>query len=508
MGETLQITVVLITFNHEKFITEAIRSVLGQTFQDFELVVVDNGSTDRTSELIQTIVQTSGDKRIRSFRQENGGPSVGLNRGIAEARGKYIAIFSGDDICEPNRLQVQLDAAQNLGKRAIFSHAKVIGETGQPTDTPVWLQTSWNVPNGTQAQYLNRFFNKGNFLCAVSAFIEKSLLPTPKNNPLSGPFNPLLLQLQDFDLWKKILQETDLWMIEQSLVKYRIRDNDANLSSPKKKVFNCGSTEHFLILKNFFAGISDDLFRSAFQNQLRKPNFQGPVQRKIEEAFLFLSTEEPYKKLCGVELVSELYNDPKAVECLKSEYGFKNLDFSNYLGVHPIFSKELAGVTNVYVNTGSGYKETDRVWQNIVCENGPFELAFDLSRLQGQVQEIRWDPIEGQFCELELDSISLTTSSGRTIHYGLEQITSNGLRFPENRWLFLNTDPIMILNRVTHFNRREPSESVVKLSVKGKWRFLSHREIEDLYRDKPRRNWKSTWKPTWKSWKPTWSQKD
>src|SRR3954468_8656214 len=92
------VKVTLVTYNHEQYIADAIRSVLGQTFADIELVVVNDGSTDATAE---RIAPSPGPGMV-DLHQDNGGPSAAANRAIAAARGKYVALFTGDDVCHPD----------------------------------------------------------------------------------------------------------------------------------------------------------------------------------------------------------------------------------------------------------------------------------------------------------------------------------------------------------------------------------------------------------------------
>src|SRR6516165_8537489 len=110
---TPAVSVSLVTYNHERYIGAAIRSVLGQTFSDLEVVVVDDGSTDRTPEVIASF----DDPRLVSIRQENQGPGVAANRALAACRGKYVAMLSGDDLCYPDRIQKQLEAYACGGSR-------------------------------------------------------------------------------------------------------------------------------------------------------------------------------------------------------------------------------------------------------------------------------------------------------------------------------------------------------------------------------------------------------
>ena len=100
------ISVVMPTFNGEKFIKEAIESILNQTFNDFEFIIVNDGSIDNTEKIIQSF----SDKRIVYVKKEqNSGISDTLNLGISLAKGKYIARMDDDDISIPNRFERQLE---------------------------------------------------------------------------------------------------------------------------------------------------------------------------------------------------------------------------------------------------------------------------------------------------------------------------------------------------------------------------------------------------------------
>src|SRR4051812_27484223 len=100
------ISVILPAYNCERFIGSAVQSVLSQTTTDFELIIIDDGSTDHTAEVILGIT----DKRIRFYRNDrNSGLVYTLNRGIALAEGDFIARMDGDDLCKQSRFEVQLE---------------------------------------------------------------------------------------------------------------------------------------------------------------------------------------------------------------------------------------------------------------------------------------------------------------------------------------------------------------------------------------------------------------
>lgn len=102
-SETPLVTVIVPAYNAEQYIAETIRSVIGQTLQEWELIIINDGSTDTTAEIICTF----DDERIRLLEQENGGVSAARNRALDEAKGKYITFLDADDIFPPHSLQAR-----------------------------------------------------------------------------------------------------------------------------------------------------------------------------------------------------------------------------------------------------------------------------------------------------------------------------------------------------------------------------------------------------------------
>ena len=103
-----QVSVVMPVYNGERYLAEAIASILGQTFADFEFIIVDDGSSDGSPEIVREYAQR--DSRILSvFLEKNQGEASARNRGIERASGKYIAAMDSDDISLPDRLRLQLE---------------------------------------------------------------------------------------------------------------------------------------------------------------------------------------------------------------------------------------------------------------------------------------------------------------------------------------------------------------------------------------------------------------
>ena len=100
-----EVSVIIPTFNYGRFLEQAIQSVLGQTFQDFELIVVDDGSTDDTREVL---ARFESDRRVRCLFQANRGDAAARNTGILNAGGRYVAFLDSDDYWMPEKLERQL----------------------------------------------------------------------------------------------------------------------------------------------------------------------------------------------------------------------------------------------------------------------------------------------------------------------------------------------------------------------------------------------------------------
>lgn len=137
-----QVTVVLPAYNHARYVVEAIDSVRAQTFTHWELIVIDDGSTDDTLAVLQAYVAQCDDPRIRLLSQSNAGSHATLNRGLEMARTPYLAILNSDDRYAPNRLQRLVEiAAAAEGDVFITTGVRLIGEDGEPLPQEHW----WNL---------------------------------------------------------------------------------------------------------------------------------------------------------------------------------------------------------------------------------------------------------------------------------------------------------------------------------------------------------------------------
>ncbi|MEN9432701.1 MAG: hypothetical protein RLZZ422_290 [Pseudomonadota bacterium] len=173
MSTRAVVSVVIPAYNHAQWIGLAIQSVLEQTFQDWELIIIDDASTDATWEVIHTFT----DPRMRVERHStNQGAAHTLNQGLNQATGEYLAILNSDDTWHPERLEHFLALAQHQGAEFIASNARV--EYSQQSTEPKWQSEFLQWYQELQSElYTSRDFLttlvKGNFLLTTSNFFFK-----------------------------------------------------------------------------------------------------------------------------------------------------------------------------------------------------------------------------------------------------------------------------------------------------------------------------------------------
>jgi glycosyltransferase involved in cell wall biosynthesis len=223
---TPTVSVLIKTFNHYAYVRQTIESVLTQSFQDFEIVVTDDGSTDGTPELLREF--TDPRIHIETFAR-NEGISTAMNATIARARGRYLAILNSDDWALPDRLQRQvafLEAHPNVS--LVFGLPRPVDEAGNPAEAFNDFTIPLRFPDFSRRSWLRHFFFHGNCLCAPTAMIRREAYAA------AGPYDARLTSLQDFDMWVRMLVAGyEIWLMSEQVTAFRVRDGNANLSAPR-----------------------------------------------------------------------------------------------------------------------------------------------------------------------------------------------------------------------------------------------------------------------------------
>ncbi len=199
------VSAIVTTYNRAHMVTGAIKSVFDQTYKDFELIIVDDGSTDDT----QTALQKYAD-RATIIHQQNQGLSGARNTAIAAASGKYVAFLDDDDLWLPERLARQVPLLEDSPDIAlVFSDADLINEDGRITGR-------WSDFISVQPMICLETLFMYNYIPVLTTLVRRTAFEDV------GLFDPVMKKCEDYDMWLRILQKYRAVYHPAQLAQYRI----------------------------------------------------------------------------------------------------------------------------------------------------------------------------------------------------------------------------------------------------------------------------------------------
>lgn len=205
-----RISIIMPVWNGGQFLVAAIDSLLAQTFTDFELLVIDDGSTDATPEILRAYA----DARLRVFRLDHAGIVVALNHGLAQARADWVARQDADDLSEPDRLALQWQAVRRH-PALVLSHTAVtlFGEGPAPA-------------------HLARFPRTRGFaalrLCYQCPIVHSTVLFRKATALAVGGYLPAERHAEDFSLWGRMLEAGEVVGLPRKLVRFRLHSQSVS----------------------------------------------------------------------------------------------------------------------------------------------------------------------------------------------------------------------------------------------------------------------------------------
>jgi glycosyltransferase involved in cell wall biosynthesis len=214
------VSVVMSVYNGERFLSEAVQSILGQSFSDFEFVIVDDGSTDKSSEILAQYMRR--DDRIRVHRHTNKGRAVSLNIGIELSKGRYIARMDADDVALPNRLKEQVDFMELHPEVGLLSGSyERIDAKGQPLDTVRLLPRDEEIKVAMLVS---------NAMCHPAAMFRREVAMA------CGGYRKVFLDADDYDLWLRMSERIQLANLEQPILRYRVHSKQASIANSRHQM--------------------------------------------------------------------------------------------------------------------------------------------------------------------------------------------------------------------------------------------------------------------------------
>jgi len=226
MADNPLVSVIIPMFNGENTIGETIRSVQAQTYQNWELLVVDDCSTDKSRDVLKEL--TRQDRRIRLIESDYnfGGPARPRNIGIRNASGKYLAFLDSDDLWLPNKLKLEVDFLEN-NKEYFLVHSKCfIKKNEKISGTSPRKADSGNV--------FNRLYLELNFIACLTVMMVNKKDPEQFFFPEEERF----ISVEDYVLWLSIAKKHRIGFIDEPLAIYMLHEG-SSLSGGFLKMFRC-----------------------------------------------------------------------------------------------------------------------------------------------------------------------------------------------------------------------------------------------------------------------------
>ena len=232
-NNTPYLSVLMPVYNAESFLSSAIESILNQNYKDYELLVINDGSTDSSLNILESF----SDERLNVINNDkNRGIIYTLNRGLKEAKGRYLARMDADDISNPERLALQVEYLENNPHVALVGgYADVIDQNSNKFD-------AITVPL-SHGDIVQNIFSS-------CCFIHPSVMFRTSIVQSLGGYDPTALHAEDYDLWLRLIQHYQAANLPVPLIQYRI--HSSQISQKKLKLQRAAADKaRFYALKQF-----------------------------------------------------------------------------------------------------------------------------------------------------------------------------------------------------------------------------------------------------------------
>ena len=319
------VSVIVPSYNHDMFILDALESIACQTFQDFNVYIIDDASTDESVDKILDFIKNHPEISIYLGKHKlNQGAVQTLNHLISITSEKYIALLNSDDIWLPDKLTKQvmfLDRNPDVG--AIFTQALMTSDGLEPLPkskfpfSDVFIQK-----NRSSGKWLRKLFFDQNCLCHPSILIRKEIYDQ------IGEYDPRYRQLPDEQMWVRLLKFTKIQIIEKPLVFLRWHNN--NTSKINRENTICGINESNNIYLDFFDLIPNDVFVDGFGDLFVHKNASSDYELDCEKAFLYFKIKGSLRSITsqiGIQKLYQLLETPEKRITLQNKYNFWYPDF-------------------------------------------------------------------------------------------------------------------------------------------------------------------------------------
>ena len=418
-----KVTVLLTSYNHADYLDMSINSVLNQTYKDFELIIIDDCSTDDS----WSIIDKYKDKRIKKIRNKKNMGSILKETLVDGFKGEYFAVAHCDDMWEPSKLEKQVDFLEKNKKyAACFTWVKLIDENNKKISSENYVD--FNVENKDRFGWLNYFFYKGNCLCHPSLLMRTKIQKSEKLYTMG------LGALPDLYRWVKLCLKHEIYVYPEKLSYFRIRKAGMNTSGYNYNNIVRVSFDMYKIL-GLYKNLNKVDFIKVFP-QSKKYDKNGYFNKNFLLGRICIDEFELSNyRLFGLNCIYEELQKSRELKKIELNYQYVEKNFVEEVGKNDIFNiidKDIINISSIYFSFEDGYNENNKISKTYLLKSdGNFEVLFNDINLKAN--KIRFDPDEGKFQRYSDINIFV---NGKKIPF-----KTNGKKIQESKYEFYNFDP-------------------------------------------------------------------
>jgi len=311
-----QVTVIMSTYNHGKFVEKAIQSVLNQTYKNIYFTVADDASVDNTVEVLLKYEDKIDEIHLYD---ENSGHGRGREL-ILNVNSKYIARMNSDDFWMPDKIEKQVAYMEAHPQcAACFTWCKECDEMGNELNMHIFREDNRN-----KEAWMNFFFWNGNCLAHPSVLIRTEIY-----QQLFLKNTSVLRQLPDFYNWIKIVQKDDIHIIKQNLVNFMFHSSatSINVSMPNIDNLMRMEQESTFIWYTIMKEMDSDYFKKAFASELINKDAETCEELACEKYFLMIRSQMLGVQTAAIYYYFDVFSDYRYYQVMRECYGYGNKEF-------------------------------------------------------------------------------------------------------------------------------------------------------------------------------------
>lgn len=306
------VSVIMSAYNHGPYVTDAIESVINQSYKNIEFIVADDGSSDNT---VAEMKKYSKYFSSETYYESNaGGRFIELKE---KATGKYVALMNSDDIWDKDKIAIQVKYLEEHDECGVcLSWCMLVDDEMNEIENRMFYQ-----PNMTRSEWMRRFYDKGNCLCNPSAVSRREFFCDIE------PIGAAGRQIPDLFKWVDIFQRTDIYIYPKTLVYMRVlkKNNRENTSAPTAA--NAARTVVEMANGWFWAirNMDNAFFKDVFGERFVYKDADSDEEIKMEKFLLLRSNENMFIQNGAIYYFNEIYKD--VYRLLGSIYNYSTKDY-------------------------------------------------------------------------------------------------------------------------------------------------------------------------------------